>query len=884
MLEVSERVQGPLLKVQVWFRACDPLVGRGGEGEEDGGYSNGDDAGGIPCRREGSAGAGPSSAPSRSSLVAQSPTASRPPVPAVGESTTPTTSRNAAPLVGRPTRQTLIEEADNIITRNEQTSRHLDCFLICTNQPFSLIENHYFLQLIDAVKKSHPSWWSCKRDEMRTKRLDGQHKIVGDEMKSLVRRWERTGCTLQMDGWSDRRNKPHLNVMVSSPIGTVFWKSVCMEGKDKDSAAYFKLLEGVIEEVGPRSIVGVVMDNARVCAKAEKMVEAKYPGIFSVGCKAHALDLALEDMYKRLDWIKEVVDKGNRVGKFVTNIDKVRAMFNRIANAQLKRPAVTRFATNFEMLESLKRGRTPLELCVGNVAWVDKLVRPDQVVAFNAVTRIIVDSEGFWDEVDKAIAVMEPVVKLLRLVDGPGATVGKVYFGMDEIVARMRVLDCLTQDEKVVVENILMDRWAFMTSELHCAAAFLDPEYRSQTLRDTEIREGFNIWLYSWAPTELLREISKQVDTWVCGEGTLGTLNAKEQAKVQTPALWWEAFGGSLDLLQPQAIKLLGQVSSSAACERTWSLHQLIYGQRRTKLLPERLAKLVYSNWNIQLTTQRGRGETEDNHIPWKDNKLAKMEVEEWYEDRTRQVIEGRAADATAAEVADDDDGDGPLVRTWQKNDEEDDLEEDDIALLGSVQRTWHANTKSGKHRVRELRRKSGLQEPEPSFLYTLKGRDRAMSARQAGDWVHGREEASGRRQRKRKAATPEPDEARPTRKGKSKEGGDEVAPPKRKRGRPPLSPAKKAAAKAAKKAAEDEAAAAKAAKASSAAEARPKRKGMEDDDDNLCGQAEVQSSESTSSSSEESGKSRGRRQSRAAISTIKVLFTLLRVFQRPDF
>ncbi|GBG64343.1 hypothetical protein CBR_g41544 [Chara braunii] len=316
------------------------------------------------------------------------------------------------------------------------------------------------------------------------------------------------------------------------------------------------------------------------------------------------------------------------------------------------------------MLESLKRGRTSLELCVGNVAWVEKLVRAEQVEAFNVVTRTIVDS-GFWDEVDRAIAVMEPVVKLLRLVDGPGATVSNEYFGMDEIVAQMRILDCLTEDEKLAVENILMDR------------------------------------------------------------------------------------------------------------------------------------------------------ETEDNNIPWKDNDLAKTEVEEWYKDWTRQVIDGRAAGAAATEVADEDDEDGPLVRTWQKNDAGDDLadEEDDIALLGSVQRTWHANTKPRKHRV----------------------------------------------------PTPEPDEAGATRKGKSKEGGNQVAPPKRKRGRPPLSPAKKAtnaAAKVAKKAAEDEEAAAKAAKGSGAADARPKRKharrGMEDDDDNLQSSSSSSSSEeraqssSSSSSSEE--------------------------------
>ncbi|GBG72577.1 hypothetical protein CBR_g12148 [Chara braunii] len=422
---------------------------------------------------------GPSTGPSSSSFVPPSSTQrSRPSSsikrPSDGETPSPAGPETCFPPApgsgGRSVRQTLLEEADSIVTQNAQTSRKMDQWLICTNQPFSMVDNFYFLDFLDA--------------------------------------------------------------------------SVCMEGREKDSKAYFKLLDGVIQEIGVGSIVGVVMDNARVCAKTGKMVEAKYLGIFSVGCTDHALDLALEDMYKCMDWLKAVVDKGNQVGKFFTNVDKVCAMYNRIANAQLKRPTVTRFVTNFEMLQSLKGGRNPLELYVYNAAWVEKLV------------------------VDKAIAVMEPVVKLLRLVDGPGATMSKVYFGMDAVVARMRTLDCLSEAEKADVEKILMDRWAFMTSELHCAAAFLNPEYRTHTVRDTQIREGFNIWLYSWAPPELLQgEISRQVDMRVQGLGTLGSQNARDQTSSKTPALRWEAFGGSLDLLQPQAIKLLGQASSSAACE-----------------------------------------------------------------------------------------------------------------------------------------------------------------------------------------------------------------------------------------------------------------------------------------------------------------------------
>ncbi|GBG65646.1 hypothetical protein CBR_g51946 [Chara braunii] len=794
---------------------------------------------------------GPSTGPSSSSFVPPASSAHR---PSDGETSSPAGSETCFPPApgsgGRSVRQTLLEEADNIVTRNEQTSRKMDRWLICTNQPFSMVENYYFLDFLDAVKKCHPSWWPCKRDDSRTKRLDGQYKLVGEDTRSLVKRWERTGCMLQMDGWSDRRNKPHLNVMVSSPVGTVFWKSVCMEGREKDSKMYFKLLDGVIQEIGAGSIVGVVMDNARVCAKAGKMVEAKYPGIFSVGCTAHALDLALEDMYKCMDWLKVVVDKGNQVSKFFTNVDKVRAMYNRIANAQLKRPAVTRFATNFEMLQSLKAGRNLLELCVCNAAWVEKLVRGEQVAAFNAVTHIIMDTNGFWKVVDKAIVVMEPVVKLLRLVDGPGATMSKVYFGMDAVVARMRTLDCLSEAEKADVEKILMDRWAFMTSELHCATAFLDPQYRTHTMRDTEIREGFNIWLYSCAPPELLRgEISRQVDTCGCRDWHFGVAQRKGPSEFEVPALWWEAFGGSLDLLQPQAIKLLGQASSSAACERNWSLHQLIFGQRRTKMLPERLNKLVYNNWNIQLSTRRERGDGENVHIPWKDDELASMEVDEWYDEWAAQVREGTTDDVAAMEVRADDFDDAPLERTWLQNNEEENFadDEDDIAALGSLERTWHANTKPGKHRTRELRRKLGVQEPEPGFVYTLEGRDRALKARQTGEWVHGREEVSGRGRRKKKATASDVAEEQPVQKRKRKVAEEDAA-PKKKRGRPPLSPAKKAA---------NTAARAEAARAAAAEVGRPSRKRtaevIEDDEENPGASRKKQSSSSSSSSSEDS-------------------------------
>ncbi|GBG82025.1 hypothetical protein CBR_g34205 [Chara braunii] len=606
-----------------------------------------------------------------------------------------------------------------------------------------------------------------------------------------------------MDGWCDRRNRPYINVMVSSPIGTVFWKTTCMDGKDKDAAAYFRILDGVIKEIDEEAVVGVVMDNARVCVKAGKMVEAAYPRMFRVGCTAHALDLALEDMYKELEWLRKAVDAGLKVGKFFHNVDKARALFLVYSpKSKLKRSGVTRFATNHEMLASLKKTKNPLKNCVDDAAWVEKMVRTDQLPAFHEVMAIVLGKDDFWLMVDKVLAVMGPVVTLLRLVDAPGPSMSKVYFKMDSLVAQMRELDCFTAGEKAEIEDILMRRWAFMTSELHCIAAFLDSEHRhTNALRDPEVRAGFNIWLLSRAPDDqqTRNELSHQVDMWVNLDGSFKSQEAAEATRVQPAALWWEAYCGKLDLLQPQAVKLLGQASSSAACERNWSLHELIFG-RRPAGTPSCRGRPCGEKG--EMCTFHGR--TTRRYNTW-----------------IATAIDPAALAADADVLAEDvevgeEDGSEPLMRTWQRNDVADDEEcnEEDMALLGSLEREWHECTKPSRRRKQDLRRRSGSSLPPPSVVYTEADRAAALKARLAGTWVERRRESTTREKRVRKRA-----------RAAGGAGGAEaevcVTQPKKKRGRPSSAEAaaKKAemaaarAAKAAEKAAATKVAADKARK-----------------------------------------------------------------------
>ncbi|GBG63768.1 hypothetical protein CBR_g39312 [Chara braunii] len=557
---------------------------------------------------------GDNSLPSGSSL-ATAPTAVENVGRGMGKGGAASDTRRSASSV----QQMVLEETDSIFTKNEMTSRKVDNWMTCTNQPLNMVENEIYLDMVNAIPNAHPSWRMHSREAARNGRLDGQNKRCIEDVRMIAKKWERTGCMVQMDGWSDRRGRPHINVMVSSPIGTVFWRSICVEGKEKDSTAYYNILDAAIQDIGPKSVIGVIMDNARVCVKAGKLVEKKYPWIFRVGCTAHSLDLALEDFDKRIGWFSRTVKRANELGKFIMNHDKVRAFFlERSGGAQIKRQGVTRFATNIIMLQSLLDRKNALKLVAGAKGWVSSMVRTDLRSNFEKATATILD-ERFWDDVEKSVKATETIVKLLGMVDGPGATISKVNHHMDAVVEGIRTLEVLTDFGKAEVESILMDPWAFMTSELHCAATFLDPEFRAQfAIHGTEIRAGFNIWLYTWASSDDLKDISWQVDDWVRMKGALGSREALDGARLKTPSMWWDSFGSRLNLLQPQAIKLLGQASSSAACERNWSLHKLIFGRRRTKLLSGRLAKLVYNNWNLHLQWRQEKGAGEDDvHIPW---------------------------------------------------------------------------------------------------------------------------------------------------------------------------------------------------------------------------------------------------------------------------
>ncbi|XP_057758219.1 uncharacterized protein LOC130978140 [Arachis stenosperma] len=76
----------------------------------------------------------------------------------------------------------------------------------------------------------------------------------------------------------------------------------------------------------------------------------------------------------------------------------------------------------------------------------------------------------------------------------------------------------------------------------------------------------------------------------------------------------WLIHGGKAKFLQPIALRLLGQPSSSSCCERNWSTYSFIHSLKRNKLKLKRAENLVFVHTNLRLlsrkTQQYNKGET----------------------------------------------------------------------------------------------------------------------------------------------------------------------------------------------------------------------------------------------------------------------------------
>lgn len=126
-------------------------------------------------------------------------------------------------------------------------------------------------------------------------------------------------------------------------------------------------------QVGPDNVTQIVSDSAAACKAAGALVSAHFPHITWTPCTAHCLDLLLEDIGSMV-WAKDTIREAKDLVHFLTNHHKSLAIYREHAELELLKPAETRFATAFILMDRLIEVKQALEETVVDRewrAWVD---------------------------------------------------------------------------------------------------------------------------------------------------------------------------------------------------------------------------------------------------------------------------------------------------------------------------------------------------------------------------------------------------------------------------------------------------------------------------------------------------------------------------------
>ena len=337
------------------------------------------------------------------------------------------------------------------------------------------------------------------------------------------------------------------------------------------------------------------------------LVEAKYPQIFWTPCIVHSLNLALKSIASDVTWIGNIIENARHIRNFVQNHTNALTIYKEYTHLSLLKIADTRFASSFIMLKRFREVKTALGSMVISEYW--SFWRKTDQIASKKVKDIILD-DGWWEKVDLAIKIMEPIISLLRFADTDKPILGDVYEGWDSMIETMKTIVLANDYEGLedgtsaeslwsTIKDILISRWDKNCTPLHCLAHSLNPRFYSHEWlnggsesshrvpphMDGEISLGRKLAFRRLYPDRAsLDEVEEGFVEFSTACGRFGGYDVIGDRGTKKPYAWWATHGATCPILQVLALRVLSQVTSSSSCERNWSTYGNLYSVKKSRL------------------------------------------------------------------------------------------------------------------------------------------------------------------------------------------------------------------------------------------------------------------------------------------------------------
>ncbi|XP_031258298.1 uncharacterized protein LOC116116350 [Pistacia vera] len=320
--------------------------------------------------------------------------------------------------------------------------------------------------------------------EVRVSYLKREVDLVGEKLGKYKNEWKKNGCTLMSDGWTD--------------------------GKGRS-----------LKEIGEEHVVQVVTDGASNYVAIGRMLEKKRRKPFWSPCAAHCLDLILEDIGK-ITVFYDTIAKAEQVISFIYRHTWVLNLYRKFSkDKELARPAVTRFATSFLTLSCIMDSKLALRSMFASEEWANSTHAT--TVKGKKVVDIILSDTRFWKSIQFALKCVDPLVEVLRLVDGDvKPAIRYIYEAMRR--AKNQIAKNFNNVEHRYREiwKIIDTHWDFQLHKpFHATAYYLNPKYHYDPNFNPD-KEVKLVIEKMYLDVETRVEVDAQLDKFKRGVGLFG--------------------------------------------------------------------------------------------------------------------------------------------------------------------------------------------------------------------------------------------------------------------------------------------------------------------------------------------------------------------------
>ena len=365
-----------------------------------------------------------------------------------------------------------------------------------TNIPFHAAHFVYYQETLDSVVAIRPGFKGPSYHDLRGPLLQKHVGEMNDYLLDVKNDWKVYGCSIMSDGWTNQKRAPIINFLVYCPRGTMFLKSLDVSGLTKDADTLFKLFDKVVQEVGPENVVQFITDNDSSYKSAGKKLMQKYGTFYWSPCAAHCIDLMLENFSDKRYFpiIDETIQKAKKITKFIYNHGKILALMrsNFTNGRDLIRPTITRFATEFLSLQCLTKFKKELRQMFTCDQWVES--RHARDVMGKEVVAIVLEDREFWLQCQQIVKISEPLVRVLRLVDGDEKpSMGYLYEAMDKAKENIKARLKNKISAYIPFTSVIDARWdKQLHSPLHAAGCYLNPGiyFRPSFKKQKDVTKG----------------------------------------------------------------------------------------------------------------------------------------------------------------------------------------------------------------------------------------------------------------------------------------------------------------------------------------------------------------------------------------------------------